>query len=168
MFWFLLFLLSLASCSPVKVDLAKRGNLACTAFPSTSADLPVFQLDLRETIERNAFEYGHTPTLQELPLTTWAGSGPGHHVTFRAWRTFGQGGTFWVYLEVQVTAPLDLFINFGAQSQRQGSDPGLSRIDNGIAQGSGSSTFPRRTTFAINIGTIHQNIDYTAAGNWRR
>ena len=169
MFWFLLFLISLASCSPTK-DLVKRG-LSCDLFPSSSADLPVFHLNVGNMIRQNVFPVDHTPSLQELPLRTWAYSGPGHHITFRAWRSADQqgeyGSGYWANFEIQVTAPLSLFVNFAAQSRRSGSDPGLSQISNRIAEGSGSSLYPRRTTYSVYVGNIHQNVGFTATGNWR-
>ncbi|KAI3544846.1 histidine permease [Colletotrichum filicis] len=145
--------------------LVERG-LTCVGFRGAPTELPAIRIDLRGDIEAHVFD-GATPTLSQLPLNTWAGSARDHRLEYRAWRTTDRDGIFNVYLEVQVTGYANVFVNFGAQSDRGNGDPGLSRVDNGLAVGSGSNPYPRRSTFSMALGTIHRNINYNLVGNWR-
>ncbi|EXF85563.1 histidine permease [Colletotrichum fioriniae PJ7] len=166
MLWLIALFISLASCSPVLQPLVQERGLTCVGYRGAPAELPAISIDLRGDIEAHVFD-GANPTLSQLPLNTWAGSARDHRLEYRAWRSTGRDGIFNVHLEVQVTGYANVFVNFGAQSDRGNGDPGLSRVDNGLAVGSGSNPYPRRTFFSMALGTIHQNINYNLVGNWR-
>ncbi|KAL2883955.1 hypothetical protein SGCOL_000593 [Colletotrichum sp. CLE4] len=155
MLWFITLFITLASCSPVLQPLVQERGLTCVGYRGAPAELPAISIDLRGDIEAH------------LPLNTWACSDRNHRLEYRAWRSTGSNGIFNVHLEVQVTGYANVFVNFGAQSDRGNGDPGLSRVDNGLAVGSGSNPYPRRTFFSMALGTIHLNINYNLAGNWR-
>ncbi|GJC92775.1 histidine permease [Colletotrichum higginsianum] len=116
----------------------------------------------------NVFDGDGTPTLRQIPLKTWTGSTRKHHLTYRAWRNTGNDKLFNAYLEVQVTGKASLFVNFGAKSEKGNGDPGLSRIDNGLAVGSGSNPYPRRSGFSMLVGKLHRNVDWSLKGTWRK
>ncbi|KAG8630770.1 hypothetical protein KVT40_002389 [Elsinoe batatas] len=162
MHWLFALLVTLVACSPHPLD--KRG-LMCVGFRPPPAELPALEIDVTGMV--NAHTYANTPSLSQLPLTTWSHSGPGHIVTYRAWRTPAVNDIYTINLEVQITAPLNMFVNFVATSDRANGDPGLSRIVNGLADGSGTSRFPRQSYFSSAIGTIHNNPRVIFTGNWR-
>ncbi|KAF2220015.1 hypothetical protein BDZ85DRAFT_37975 [Elsinoe ampelina] len=163
MLWLLALLVTLVTCSPHPLD--KRG-LSCIGFRAAPAELPPLRIDVTDMVNANI--YAGTPTLSQLPLTTWHQSGPGHTVAYRAWRTPAANNIYTINLEVQITAPLNMFINMVATSDRANGDPGLNRNSNGIADGSGTSNFPRRTFYSSLIGTIHNNVRVVFTGNWSK
>ncbi|OHF02954.1 histidine permease [Colletotrichum orchidophilum] len=162
MIWFIIFFITLASCSPFLQPLVQeRGSaLSCLGYRGAPAGLPGFIIDLRQQIEAHVYNGDDIPPIEQIPLSSWAGSDQDHHFAYRAWRTTPAEGTalFEVTLEVQVTGSANVFVEFGAQSARVDDDPGLSHVTNGLANGSGSNRIPRRTAYSLQIGIIHQNI----------
>lgn len=170
MLWFIILFFALASCFPVPQPLVDGRGVRFSSGNSRSRAIlpPDVNIDLRSEMRANVFDGDGTPTLRQIPLKTWTGSTRKHHLTYRAWRNTGTDKLFNAYLEVQVTGKAGLFVNFGAKSEKGKGDPGLSRVDNGLAVGSGSNPYPRRSSFSMLVGKLHRNVDWSLKGTWRK
>ncbi|KAF4550085.1 Hypothetical protein D9617_18g032760 [Elsinoe fawcettii] len=163
MIWLLTILLAMASAFPLdEAMLQKRGIMSCFR-PRTRASLP--SVDMGMTDRVNAHTFARVPTEQQLPFTTWAESGAGHTMQFRAWRTPVKGQFLEAMVEIQLNAPLDMFIAFGAVAERQGRFLGLDIQDNGPVSASGTSNRNRRI-YSFMVGPNHQGITYWMTGQW--